>query len=467
MVLIVLKRHIPLWIILTVMLVKGLIWVYLIPPLQNPDEPSHFGYVQYLGEESRVPVQKHELSFSEELSLFAGAVRFNEIQFKPEQKYYVNHQYYDTLEQVKGNTEMRVSQGSNSATGYPPGYYFLASFAYKLVYDGTIFERFYATRIFSVLLSLIAVALAYFVGKKIESKSILLACALAIMTGMQPMFSMVSSAVNNDILMITVSIALILWLLCLIDSVTKKKLLAGGILVGLGLLIKPQMFFVSGTVLLIALIVFIKRYKLAFILKSAAYVVLPMLIVFLPWGIFSFVHYGSVFGGVAGQPYGDPSHGLGWYFQNAFFNEEGRERFFNTWVRMFWGYFGWLDTRFSSVWIYKLIACIMITSMIGAIYGIIRKKENYKVVALCMIFTFLNFAFLYLVEILYFSEYHRFMLQGRYLFTALVPINIILMYGIRYLLPPISKNYIYYSFALGMILFNLSSIDLILSRYYE
>lgn len=462
------RRNLSLWVILIVMLVKGVAWVYAIPPLQNPDEHVHFAYVQYMGEENKVPIQATDQSYSHELNLLTMAVKMNDIVFKPEVKYSINQDIYDLLYTPENsNPEMRVASGSNLAAGYPPGYYFFASLVYKIGYEASIFFRLYAVRILSVILSLIAVALAYLIGKKIEPKTNALAITLAIMTGMQPMFSMIGAAVNNDIMMDVVTVALLFWLLYIVTAESKKvTLIIGGILAGLGLITKAHMVYVCGIILLIALIVFIKKYGWAYALKSAAFVAVPMFLVYLPWMIFSYIHYGSFTGGVAFQPEGDPTHGLTWYFQNAMFNEAGRERFFDVWVRMYWAKFGWLDTKFSSDLIYTIIALIVIMGIIGSIYGVIKKKEDYKYVLFSLIFVIGNLAFLYAVEVVYFNEYHNFMLQGRYILTSLVPLNLIILYGFRYIFNERFKSYIYYSAGLLMIVFNLMSIGLIYSRYY-
>jgi hypothetical protein len=449
------------------MLIKGLVWVYIIPPLQNPDEHVHFAYVQYMGEENKVPVQTSEPGYSHELNLFTMAVRMNDIVFKPESKYFIHQNFYHLLSDPKNNSpEMRVSTGSSLAAGYPPGYYFPASLVYKLGYDDTIVFRLYAVRIFSVLLSLVAVTLAYFIGKSIEPKSIFLAGALAITTGMHPVFSMVGAAVNNDIMMDTISIALLLWLLIITKAFTNKTLIIGGFVAGFGLLIKPQMFYVCGFILLFALIFFIKKYGLVKALKSAAFVAGPMVVLYLPWAIFSYSHYGSISGGVAMQPQGDPTQGLNWYFQNALFNDAGKERFFNVWTREYWAKFGWSDTRFNSDTIYSVLSWIMLVGIGGAVYGILRRKENFKIALFSLIFALGNLVFLYTVEITYFKEYHNFMLQGRYLLTSLVPINLVLLFGFRYIVPEKYKNYVYSTSALLMVVLNIMSMDLIYNRYY-
>lgn len=462
------KKYLSLWIVLFVMLVKGIVWVYIIPPLQNPDEHVHFAYVQYMGEENKVPIQASDQSYSHELNLFTMAVKMNDIAFNSDVKFSINPNIYELLYTPENsNPEMRTASGSNLAAGYPPGYYFFASLVYKLGYGASILFRLYAVRILSVILGLVAVTLAYFIGKRIEPKSNFLAIILAIMTGMQPMFSMVGAAVNNDIMMDAATIALLYWLLHIVTVQSKKtSLIIGGILAGFGLIIKAHMVYVCGIILLIALIVFIIKYGWAYALKSASFAAVPMFFVYLPWMIFSYIQYGSFTGGVAFQPEGDPTHGLAWYFQNAMFNEAGRERFFDVWVKMYWAKFGWLDTEFYPKLIYTIIALAMVIGIIGSIYGIIRKKENYKYVLFSLIFVIGNLAFLYIVEIVYFAEYHNFMLQGRYILTSLVPFNLILLFGFRYIFPERFKNYVYYSAGLLMVVLNLMSIGLIYSRYY-
>lgn len=457
------KKYIPLWAILIVVMIKGLIWISVIPPLQNPDEPAHLEYIQYIGETGTIPIQTDELTLSHEITIFANSVHLNDIARNPDAKYQLDEEIYNLLHEKRHDYKIRESTGSHFASGYPPGYYFLAALVYKAFYFQDIFVRFYAIRILSLILSLVAVTLAYLIGKKMEPNSKLLASVLAITTGMHPMFSMTSASVNNDVFMEVMSVGTFLWILHAIQRTDRNMMILGGVLVGVGLLIKPQMVFINGMLLLILLVVYCKKYSLKMVFRNALYVAVPAIVVYLPWALFSFTQYHSLTGGTGPQPVGELPSEASWYLTNGIFDVE---RMLGLWVKMYWANFGWLDTNFPSQSLYFSLAAIMVVGLIGAVYGVINKMENYKIVSMSLIFSLGNIAFLYLVEFLYFKEFHNTMLQGRYLLTALVPINIVIIYGFRYIFPARFKNFVYYSFAVGMIFFNICSIDLIFSRYH-
>lgn len=460
------RKHKPLFFILFIIFVKSVIWALVIPPLQTPDESVHFEYVQYIGEENKVPIMRETGQYSTEMLLFYQAVGLNSIAYSPENKYKIDMDKYNQLSNGVSKKE-RTSNGSSVAAGYPPGYYFFASLFYKFFYFSSIFVKYYAVKLFSIILGLIAVALVYLIGRKLAPKSNSLAIALSLIIGFHPMFSMVSIAVNNDILMNTMSIAIMLSVIYIIENPSFKRLLITGTLIGFGLIIKPTMVFVCGLALLVILIFFIKqKYQIAFTLKSVMLVVVPILILYLPWAIFSLNHYNTLTGGIGMQPPGDPNVDLKWYFNNAFLTEAAIKRSFDLWIVSFWANFGWLDTRFATNTIYFVLALLCSLGAIGALYGILMKKENYKVVSICLSIVVLNVLFLYAVEIQYFLKFHNFMLQGRYLFTSIVPISVILIYGIKYLVHSSYEKYSFYTMCLLMIIFNIFSVDLIFNRYY-
>ncbi|CCI71309.1 hypothetical protein PPM_4502 [Paenibacillus polymyxa M1] len=459
------KERIFVWILIA-SFVKGIIWAIVVPPLQTPDEPVHFEYVQFMAENNKIPILRDEAQHSSEMELFYKSVDMRNIAYHTENKYKINENLFKELSDNRQNYD-RNSNGSSVAAGYPPGYYFFAALFYKFFYFSSIFDRYYAVRLFSVLLGVLATAITYLISSRLFDKKKNIAITISILVSFHPMFSMVGIAVNNDILMNTVTMAIMLSLIYIIYSPTRKRLLFTGVLLGFGLIIKPTMVFVTAIALSLILVYFIsKKFSLQFWIESAVYLFVPILIIYLPWGIFSFKHYHSFTGGIGMQPPGDLNVGLHWYIVNTFLIKEAIFRSFDTWVVSFWANFGWLDTRFTSRIIYKVLALISLASVVGSIYGIIKRKKYYKTIAVCLIVVILNFIFLYLVEIQYFMRFHNFMLQGRYLFTSLVPISIIIVMGISYLFPEKLKNYVFYSLCLLMFLFNVSSLDIISSRYY-
>jgi hypothetical protein len=192
------------------------------------------------------------------------------------------------------------------------------------------------------------------------------------------------------------------------------------------------------------------------------YIVIPASLIYLGWAIFSWQHYNSVLGSMGFQPLAETHPTIGWYINYNFMSIKGLHRFYDLWVKMYWAKFGWLDTVFSSFWLYKLLFLIMIVSFIGVLKGILKRKQNK--IWIFVLFYFGNLAFLCIAEMTYTIKFNALMLQGRYLFTALVPLNILIILGLSYLVK--TKKYVYILLSSGMVIFNIASFVVIYQRYY-
>ncbi len=460
-------------VVLLLTLVKGLMWVVIIPPWQAPDEPSHFAYVQYLAEENQLPLVQNSDGISAEEKNFARAAGIGDIKDQPNAGSMPSLK--TLLDFPPGTKAEREASGNTAASGYPPGYYFLAALVYKLFYYKSIVVRFYAIRFFSVIISLFAVWGAFQIGKLIVPKSGTFPLALAVLTGMQPMFSMTAAQISNDILLDTLAVLILYWLFNLLTSTSppsRKQLVLGGVLLGLGLLTKAQMLYVSAFACLVALIHFIRRkHKAGSIVRELALILAPAFVLYGWWAYFSWQHYHSVLGNMPFQPVGSPDETLSGYIRQNFFTATGWQRQYTLWVKWYWANFGWLDTGFRSYRLYQVLLGFMAIGLAGAVGGLFRwrgpkPQVRISLVVLSAAFYLGNIAFLYVVELVYFLRFHNTMLQGRYLLTALVPLNILILTGIRFLLPGRLQPYGDILMGVGAFALNVSALLLLLSEYH-
>ncbi|RTE08162.1 DUF2142 domain-containing protein [Paenibacillus whitsoniae] len=466
---------IPLVLILILALLKGILWSIIIPPFQTPDEPGHFSYVQYLAEQKGLPVRGNNIdnSFSPELIQFYDFAKTEDIINNKNALFMIDSKQ-------EKNTLSRIGTGSNYITSYPPLYYWLASIFYKFFDNLSIEYRFYSVRLFSVLLSLITVWGSYYIGKKIVPSNVLFPITISSITLLQPMYSMVSASVTNDTLMISISVLLLCWLLSCLDElekITTSKVLLGGVLMGLGLLVKAQILYVSlfcGAILLLFLL--LKKIELKRIFSLVGILLIPVVVLYGWWAVFSQKHYQSVFGVMGFKPIGFNAHGkLTGYLHEIFPSVSiGLGRIYNIWVRWVWATFGWLNITFTNDKIYKIIFILILLSSIGVIisfirYFVLKHKINsvkiHYVFILCL-FWLGNIVFLYMVEFVYYRSSLDTMLQGRYIFTALVPIVVLLVFGLQSLIKRRYHNVIYIISVLSILVLHICSMLLLLKRYY-
>ncbi|NHN34256.1 DUF2142 domain-containing protein [Paenibacillus agricola] len=452
------NRHKIISIILFILFIKSLVWMVVIPPFQTPDEPAHFSYIQYLSESKKIPLIGKSLGYSHELNSAHNILNVNRIAWVGDK---MDIRNYKIMSDFKVLPEHKQSSGSSPAASYSPLYYSIGSLAYTLFNSFSILVRVYAIRLVSVLFGLLTVYFTYLIGRKIRPSSPMFASCLSLMVGLHPMFSLVSISVNNDALLNLFAVLTIYRLLHM--KIEAKQMVGMGVLLGLGLLIKPTSIFVVSAALFFTLVIIIReKIQLRKAVNHYLRLVIPMLIIYSPWAIFSYVHYKSILGGKGLQPMGDTTRTLVFYFAESF----NISRLRDIWIKMFWADFGWTNVLFDSFIMYKLIALLLVITTVGVILFISQKKEAYPFAAASLVIIVGNVIFLYIVEIMYFQEFKNFMLQGRYLFTSIVPIMFVILCGIQIFIRQANWDKMYVCVITLFAIFNIASIDLLLHKYY-
>src|SRR3989338_389146 len=222
--------------LLILIFIKGLVWLALTPIFQIPDEPSHLSYVQFLAENRRPPHARRELKTSQELLAVAGAVNFD---------WKINHPVWqgyqaDWREKI---TAIDKSQRQTFETNQyltslkrPGVYYYLAAGIYQLFSVGNFFWRFYAVRLFSLVIHLLAVWLVFLTAKKIL-KNDWSASAVSAWVGFQPGLSFLTNGVSYESLAILAATVFFY----LVASGKKIIWLIAAALIGI--MIKPDLIF--------------------------------------------------------------------------------------------------------------------------------------------------------------------------------------------------------------------------------
>lgn len=463
--------------ILAFVLFKGLFWAIVVPPFQSPDEQTHFAYVQYMAEQHRIPVvQKYQNGTSRELKAYEQAVGLWRVVDHPGVTYQLNKPAWSRTLYLGSLAHARQSSGSNSASGYPPGYYWPASLFYRLVYSSSIAWRFYFVRFFSVLTSLITVWAAYRVGSVLAPTVRLLPEALALMTALQPMYSQISSSINNDAALVAVTSLCIAWVVRHLrtGASSSRSLVFGGVLCGLSLLMKAEALYVIFAVLIGLLWSMRTSQSIRLeMLRVLAYFCVPIVVIYAPWAVFSLVHYHSVLGTMGFQQVYPGSGSFGTYFRSYLFSLAGLVYQFRIFVMQFWAYFGQLDTPFQQMWLYCVLGALMIFGAVVAAWDGLRLKAagsvmhwSGSIVTYLLGFVIGNLVFLWLVEYDYFRTYHTTMLQGRYLFTSLIPLNALIVLGLNRVSPP-RWRWLTNSAVIGLsVILNLAALYLLLKRFY-
>jgi len=204
----------PLAFLVAASLLLGVVWCFLTPPFQAPDENSHFGYLQSLAEGRGLPGDADRPPFSREQDLAGAASNSEQTAQQPEIKPEWAREAYERWRAASAalpDAARSDGGGRNPAASNPPLYYAYEAGAYTLAARGDVFDRLTAARLASLLwLGVTVVAVWLLVGEVVGRRS-LLQLAGAALAGLAPMLTFLSASVTPDSMMYALW-SLVLWL---------------------------------------------------------------------------------------------------------------------------------------------------------------------------------------------------------------------------------------------------------------
>jgi 4-amino-4-deoxy-L-arabinose transferase-like glycosyltransferase len=354
----------------------------LTPIWQNPDEPAHFTYITFVARTGGLP------------------------ELKPGD--------WDSalLERLKNG---RLQPGDAvDAIRYeawqPPLFYLLAA---PLVRAGPLDDPAALVprlRGFDILLGALTLGVAYVAGREILNRRLAAALPL-IMLGI-PMFTAVSAAISADPLANLLSAAIVLTLLRAVRQRIEEPRwpLGVGVLIGLGLLTKLAVAIFMP----LALVVVLARSSNK--LRDSCLVIGTTTAVVAPWMVHQVTTYGWA------DPLATSRHAAVVLDQPRFpgLSVEYVVNFLTISFHSFWAQFGWMGVVAPDrlYWAYGLASVV-------AVAGLVLQRRRLAEPACLLLLATLGAAVLaYVGYNLTFEQP-----QGRYLFTALVPIGALMGLG--------------------------------------
>ena len=322
--------------VLIVYLTLGTLYALYTPAWQSPDEPAHYNYVLHIVETGQLPV------------LHPGDYP---------------HAYLEEIKAARFPPTLSIAP-LRYESWQPPLYYLLAAPVYRAT-DGSLL----ALRLFSLLPGAGVIGLAYAVASAVQPRQPAVATAAAGFIAFLPMHLAVSASVNNDILA-ELLIALIAWLV--LRQVTAeirgpRTLIPIGVLLGLGLVTKLTVYYTALPLALLGLW-WQSRWS-RHLIRPAAAVLLPALLIVCPWlarnvalygwpDLLGTVNHAAV---VVGQlRTADYIAQVGWLAYLA--------RFATTTFHSFWGQFGWMAVPMEG----RIYLCLAILSAL-AVAGLVAR----------------------------------------------------------------------------------------------
>jgi len=440
------RKHLALVVLIAVFLIIGSLYALNTPDWQAPDEPAHYNYIRQLAGGSFPIIEPGD--YDQEYQSRVISSRFDP-------QYSVLSFEYEDYQ--------------------PPLYYLTATPVYSL-FEGELKPM----RIVSVVFGAGVVILAYFIALRLFPGRTWLALTAAAFVAFLPQHVAMLSSVNNDSLA-ELLIAGILFLLVTIsisqsgqgrwfkparndeagaeDSqvgapaaekiIEGRYLLLTGVLLGLGFITKVTVYIMVPVVSITLLWIYWDNWRA--LIKAGLIVFVPAFLIGLIWWIRNTIVYGGIdiLGTqahnaiVVGQP-----RTAEWIAERGL--GDTLRAFFQTTFQSFWGQFGWMGVVMPR-WVYGLLLLFTLLTAGGLILALIRKQDwrqlaessqtvdsepNYYPVLAILAGTFALSLSLFLGYNLTFVQH-----QGRYLFSALIPISIAVALAWGVLIWPITRRW--------------------------
>jgi len=469
--------------LLIIVLLKGIVWSFLIPLWHFPDEQAHFGHIAYIVESpiknlGKVKDLTEEIAISEEmLGTFRDEHGNNRFTYHPD----YNLEYTGTL---TGKYESEIKSLSISTRNnfvakesayYPHFFYSISSWIYKAFYNSNLFIRVFTIRLFWLFLYLITVYLTFLITELIFSEKSLLPLVTTIMVGFHPMFNFVSSGITSDNLHNFLFSAMIYFSLKLLLKPNLTTWLGLLIVLGLGLVNKQQ-FFIAFAVIFPVFFIILLRYPKK-IIQYLIYLPLFLVMAF----IFDFEYTKDLmkifFQGKL--PYSTliqsskqvllPDYSL---INHFIWSIKHTVREVIPW---YWGVFKWLGVVLPR-WVNKVLNRLVLVAAIGIIVKfikIIKSRQIFKYQGLIFI-TYT--AFIYFFALLFWdwgffrNNNFSFGIQGRYYFPVIIPHMILLSLGVKEIFGLFGKMAAKLSLialSLWFIFLNFIALYIAINSYYD
>ena len=200
------QSNLLLAVVLLAVFLKGLVWAALVPIWHFPDEQAHFAQVSHFVETGDMPptgkfdLSKEILLSERLLGTERDGAGNNKYTYHPEFNIEYSQDttgvYEDQIAQMPHGYRKEMVRFESAS--YPPLYYWLGSLFYGLSYNGNLFDRVLAVRLFNVILSVFYAVVCYMFFKELFPSWKIKALIATIVVVFHPMFSFVSAGINSD-----------------------------------------------------------------------------------------------------------------------------------------------------------------------------------------------------------------------------------------------------------------------------
>jgi hypothetical protein len=426
-------------------------WAVTTAAFDAPDDSEHFEYTESLAERGQAPAQaadpRHPLNaYAADETLALGAVHHFEVIEVGDARppWFGNAQ--DAWRALVAAQHPARDDGGGTSTAtavHSPLYYSLLIPGYALGRSGGIFSELFWMRITSALLAAVVVVAAFLTVRELVPSRPELAVATALIIAFQPMFTFIAGAVNNDNgVNAMAALAVFLTVRALKRGLTWRSGLVLGVVLGVLPLMKGTglALFPPIALALVALVLW-KRSRP--VVEGVAAAAGGFLAVTVAWATVAGSFHRSVFGVPAGTGLGGGhlTSKLTYLWEVflprlPFMADHFASGFWPAkfiYVQRGFAGFGWYAIFFPN-WVYDVIILVMALAGAAALDMAIRRRElikrHWREAAFLVL---VILAVIAGVETAYYSPTPRLIPltpeQGRYAFTAIVPLAALALAG--------------------------------------
>lgn len=459
-----------------VALLVNLLWAFLVPPWQAPDEWRHFEYVKLILERGRL-VSPGDRSPEIWQEIIDSMIRHNYWQFG-----YAKYPF-DPSNPPQSFEEIVPAYIAHSLY-HPPAYYAAAALFISPLSGSGVDQQLLAARVFSALLGALSVATAYGTARAIFPKKETLCRLTALIMALLPMHTCINASVNSDALAeLMVSLLILQWVVILRRGLS--PLLATGVVfaTAIGFLTK-RITVMSLPICAVGLLLWLTGKPWRSVSASKVAVVgaglILVIIGLLTWRneICGFMPGACQF--VLRYPRGYLAipEDIGAFLLNPKFYKGSAFRKYFRWTKIlfesFWATFGWMNVR-PDAYLYWLLGGFTLASAFGLMRFLVRHARRGDLEASqWRTISFLLLTFPIAVVVIFLGYLRSQQLhsigppQGRFFLPVVVPIALMLAMAARGLWPKVGDRILRLGYGVGFLFLNLFCLArYVLTFYYR
>lgn len=396
-------------VLLTLAASVSILWSISTLPWRMPDEPAHFGYIQYLSREKSVPLLQRAYYYpdvieSQNRTNFRGAFGEETTYIDPDSPLW------------------------NSAAGHPPLYYALMLPAYELSQGGAIESQLYFVRIAGALIFMALIAVAYKFAKLLFPKAVYLQVGIPMLLILHPQHAYISSGVMNDSLLTLLFTYFLYQLVLMIKGdLRMRRGAVTGVALGLGMLVKESFLlaFPVGIAVMAVLLILRKGQRLTLLKLSALVFTIPVAV--CGWYYLrAYLELGYIEPDKTVERYGAKSWWQLWFATS----------FRAQLLASFLGFFSWHTIPLNEnifLWFRRISELAAVGVTVSVAVGYLRR--GWRMMEPWAVAFFAGIWVLFYLAATHF-EFTLSGAQGRYLFPAIFPFWTLALVGLTGWLPP-------------------------------